>query len=342
MLNSPIASSLLLFVILITAIILGVAIGSVPIPPRIITDLILDRMSITNITIDEISKYSTILFDIRMPRVALMALTGAAHATAGATYQGLFRNPLADPYLVGVASGAGLGATIAITTNLNSDPLGISIITIAAFAGGIITVAIVVMAARVSKTTPVTTMLLAGIAIGSFATAATTLLMLRRPDGLQRAFNWMLGAYLGGGWTPVKIMIPYMVLGSLLIFINARALNVFQLGEEQAQQLGIHVERLKIILIASATLMTASAVAFGGLIGFVGLIVPHAMRILTGPDYRRLLPCCLLGGASFLVLSDLAARNIMAPQELPVGIITALTGTPFFIFLLRKLKRSVF
>ena len=342
MLNSPIASSLLLFVILITAIILGVAIGSVPIPPRIITDLILDRMSITNITIDEISKYSTILFDIRMPRVALMALTGAALATAGATYQGLFRNPLADPYLVGVASGAGLGATIAITTNLNSDPLGISIITIAAFAGGIITVAIVVMAARVSKTTPVTTMLLAGIAIGSFATAATTLLMLRRPDGLQRAFNWMLGSYLGGGWAPVKIMIPYMVLGSLLIFINARALNVFQLGEEQAQQLGIHVERLKIILIASATLMTASAVAFGGLIGFVGLIVPHAMRILTGPDYRRLLPCCLLGGASFLVLSDLAARNIMAPQELPVGIITALTGTPFFIFLLRKLKRSVF
>ena len=212
MLNSPIASSLLLFVILITAIIVGVAIGSVPIPPRIITDLLLDRLHITNITIEEISKYSTILFDIRMPRVALMALTGAALATAGATYQGLFRNPLADPYLVGVASGAGLGATIAITTNLNSDPLGISIITIAAFAGGIITVAIVVMAARVSKTTPVTTMLLAGIAIGSFATAATTLLMLRRPDGLQRAFNWMLGAYLGGGWTPVKIMIPYMAV----------------------------------------------------------------------------------------------------------------------------------
>ena len=342
MLNSPIASSLLLFVILITAIILGVAIGSVPIPLRIITDLILDRLHITNITIEDISKYSTILFDIRMPRVALMALTGAALATAGATYQGLFRNPLADPYLVGVASGAGLGATIAITTNLNANPLGISIITMAAFAGGIITVGIVVLAARVAKTTPVTTMLLAGIAIGSFATAATTLLMLRRPDGLQRAFNWMLGAYLGGGWIPVKIMIPYMVLGCLLIFTNARALNVFQLGEEQAQQLGIHVERLKIILIAAATLMTASAVAFGGLIGFVGLIVPHALRILTGPDYRRLLPCCLLGGASFLVLSDLAARNIMAPQELPVGIITALTGTPFFIFLLRKLKRSVF
>jgi len=342
MLNSPIASSLLLFVILITAIILGVAIGSVPIPPRIITDLILDRLHITNITIEDISKYSTILFDIRMPRVALMALTGAALATAGATYQGLFRNPLADPYLVGVASGAGLGATIAITTNLNANPLGISIITMSAFTGGIITVGIVVLAARVAKTTPVTTMLLAGIAIGSFATAATTLLMLRRPDGLQRAFNWMLGAYLGGGWIPVKIMIPYMVLGCLLIFTNARALNVFQLGEEQAQQLGIHVERLKIILIAAATLMTASAVAFGGLIGFVGLIVPHALRILTGPDYRRLLPCCLLGGSSFLVLSDLAARNIMAPQELPVGIITALTGTPFFIFLLRKLKRSVF
>ena len=340
--KTPIAASILLFVILITALVLGVTIGSVQIPPKIVIGLILNRLSIADVAIEPISKYSTILFDIRMPRVVLMALTGAALATAGATYQGLFRNPLADPYLVGVASGAGLGATIAITTNINSNPLGLSAITIAAFIGGIITVGIVVMAARVSKTTPVTTMLLAGIAIGSFATAATTLLMLRRPDGLQRAFNWMLGAYLGGGWSPVQIMIPYMVLGSLLIYINARALNVFQLGEEQAQQLGIHVERLKILLIAAATLMTASAVAFGGLIGFVGLIVPHALRMIIGPDYRRLLPCCVLGGASFLVLSDLAARNIMAPRELPVGIITALTGTPFFIFLLRKLKRSVF
>ncbi len=340
--KTPIPAALLLVVILIIAIVLGIAIGSVQIPPRTIVGLILDRLSIIDFTVEDTSKYSTILFDIRMPRVALMALTGAALATAGATYQGLFRNPLADPYLVGVASGAGLGATIAITMNLHSNPLGLSTITIAAFAGGIITAGIVVVAARVGPTTPVTTMLLAGIAIGSFATAATTLLMLRRPDGLQRAFNWMLGAYLGGGWSTVQVMLPYIMIGSLLIYLNARALNVFQLGEEQAQQLGINVERLKLLLVAAATLMTASAVAFGGLIGFVGLIVPHVLRMFAGPDYRRLLPFCILGGASFLVLSDLAARNLMAPRELPVGIITALTGTPFFIFLLRKLKRSVF
>tara|TARA_B100000945_G_scaffold320962_1_gene333000 strand:+ start:4021 stop:5049 length:1029 start_codon:yes stop_codon:yes gene_type:complete len=341
MAKRPLGVAITLIILLCGTLILAIAIGSVKIPPKIILELFLERLLLIENINNSPSKFATIIFDIRMPRVALMALTGASLATAGATYQGLFRNPLADPYLVGVASGAGLGATIAININLIDNPLGLSTITIAAFIGGIITTSIVVLSARINNTTPVTTMLLSGIAIGSFATASTTLIMLRHPDGLQKAFNWMLGAYLGGGWTPVKIMFPYVMLGILLIYFNAHALNVFQLGEEQAHQLGINVEKLKIILISAATLMTAAAVSFGGLIGFVGLIVPHILRTIIGSDYRKLIVFCMFGGASFLVLSDLIARNIMSPQELPVGIITALSGTPFFIFLLRKLKNSV-
>jgi iron complex transport system permease protein len=333
---------MLLLLTLVGAVVLAIGIGSVTIPARMVVELLLDRLPWLHLTDNSTRTFSVIMFEIRLPRVALMALTGAALATAGAAYQGLFRNPLADPYLVGVASGAGLGATMAITFGLRSNAIGLSTVPLFAFGGGALTVGIVVMAARVGRTTPVTTMLLAGVAVGAFATAVTTFLMLRRPDGLQRAFNWMLGGYSGGGWHPVQIMLPYLLLGGITLQLHARALNVFQLGEEQAQQLGIHVEYLKMLLVAAATLMTAAAVAFGGLIGFVGLIVPHALRMVAGPDYRRLLPLSMLGGAAFLVMCDLVARTILAPRELPVGVVTALMGTPFFIFLLRGLKRSVF
>jgi iron complex transport system permease protein len=166
--------------------------------------------------------------------------------------------------------------------------------------------------------------------------------MLRSPEGLSRAFGWMLGGYTGGGWWPVWIVLAYLLLGLGVLQFNARALNVLQLDEEQAQQLGLNVERLKLTLVGAATLMTAAAVAFGGLIGFVGLIVPHALRALGGPDYRRLIPLSAFGGATFLVLADLLARTALAPRELPVGVLTALTGAPFFIVLLRRLKRSIF
>jgi len=333
---------LLLTLTLIGTVLLAVGIGSVIIPPRVIAELLLDRLRLIELAETSTRTFNVILFEIRMPRVALMALTGAALSTAGAAYQGLFRNPLADPYLVGVASGCGLGATLAIAGGINAHGIGLSTVPLAAFVGGVLTVGVVVMAARVGKTTPMTTMLLAGVAVGAFTTAVTTFLMLRRPDGLQRAFTWMLGGYSTGGWRPVQIMFPYLLLGAVTLQFYARALNVLQLGEEQAQQLGIRVERLKMILVSAATLVTAAAVAFGGLIGFVGLIVPHALRMLGGHDYRRLLPLSMLGGATFLVLCDLVARTLLAPRELPVGVITALTGTPFFILLLRRLKRSVF
>jgi len=307
-----------------------------------VAHLLLARLSPFPATLNYPEMFTTILFDIRLPRVALMGLTGAALSAAGATYQGLFRNPLADPYLVGVASGAGLGATIIISMGLPVTGLGLMAVPVGAFLGGVLTVGLVVMMAQVGRTTPVTTLLLAGVAVGSFATAITTFWMLRSPDGMRRAFSWLLGGYAGGGWQPVWIVLPYLAVGLIVLQLNTRALNVLQLDEEQARQLGLNVNRLKLILVGAATLMTAAAVSFGGLIGFVGLVVPHALRMLGGPDYRRLIPLSALGGAAFLILADLIARTVFAPQELPVGVITALTGAPFFIFLLRRLKRSVF
>ncbi len=327
---------------LAASVLLGAGIGAVSIPPAAVLRLVLAHLLPLPMATGYPATYSTILFDIRLPRVALMALTGAALASAGATYQGLFRNPLADPYLVGVASGAGLGATLVITFVGPVSTLGLMTVPLGAFLGGVAAVALVLMVAQVGRTTPVTTMLLAGVAIGSFATAITTFWMLRSPEGLRRAFNWLLGGYAGGGWAPVWIVLPYLVVGLISLQFNARALNVLQLDEEQAQQLGIHVERVKLMLVASATLMTAAAVAFGGLIGFVGLVAPHVLRMLGGPDYRRLIPLSALGGAAFLIFADLVARTVFAPQEVPVGVITALAGAPFFVFLLRRLKRSVF
>lgn len=332
----------LCFAALAACALLAVAIGSVSIPPLTVIQMLAARLPFAPDAGLFPDTYQTILFQIRLPRVALTALIGAALASAGATYQGLFRNPLADPYLVGVAAGAGLGATLALAFNLPGTFLGLSAVPMGAFVGAVLTVALVVFSAQVGRTTPITTMLLAGVAIGSFATAFTTFLMLRSPEGLRRAFNWLLGGYAGGGWQPVWLVLPYLAVGLALLQAHARALNVLQLDEEQARQLGIHVERLKIVLVTAATLMTAAAVAFGGLVGFVGLVVPHILRMLGGPDYRRLIPLSAVGGAAFLILADLIARTIFAPQELPVGVITALAGAPFFVFLLRRLKRSVF
>ncbi len=327
---------------LLFAVLLGVSVGAVSIPVTTVAHLLLAHLSPFPMATHYPEMFSTILFDIRLPRVALMGLTGAALSAAGATYQGLFRNPLADPYLVGVASGAGLGATIIISMGLPVTGLGLMAVPVGAFLGGVLTVGLVVMMAQVGRTTPVTTLLLAGVAVGSFATAITTFWMLRSPEGLSRAFRWLLGGYAGGGWQPVWIVLPYLAVGLILLQLNARALNVLQLDEEQARQLGLNVDRLKLVLVGAATLMTAAAVSFGGLIGFVGLVVPHILRMLGGPDYRRLIPLSALGGAAFLILADLIARTALAPQELPVGVITALAGAPFFIFLLRRLKRSVF
>ncbi|MBI3763956.1 MAG: iron ABC transporter permease, partial [Chloroflexi bacterium] len=269
------------------AVLLGAAVGTVAIPPQTVAQMLVARLPFLHMAAQWPATFETILFEIRLPRVALMALSGAALAASGATYQGLFRNPLADPYLIGVAAGAGLGATLAITVGLPHTVWGLNVVPLAAYLGGLMTVTLVVLIARVGRTAPVTTLILAGVAVGSFAVSLTTALMLRSPDGMRRAFGWMLGGYSTVGWDPVQVMAPYVVVGLAVLQVYARLLNVLQLDEEQARQLGLNVERLKLTLVATATLVTATAVAFSGLIGFVGLIVPHIMRLIGGPDHRR-------------------------------------------------------
>jgi iron complex transport system permease protein len=322
---------------------LSVGVGSVAIAPLTALKILAARLPFVAITADWPASSATILLDIRLPRVALVALTGAALASSGAAYQGVFRNPLADPYLIGVASGAGLGAICAIVLRARYPGLiGTFGIPIGAFVGALVTVALVYTLGRVGHSMPTTTLLLAGVALGALASALSTFVLLRAGQQLGLISAFLLGSYGSAGWEPVLVVAPLVVLGLGVLLLLARPLNLLLFDEEQAQQLGVRVERTKLIVIVAATLTTAAAVAFSGLIAFVGLIVPHAARMLTGADHRRLLPLSALGGAGFLMLADLLARTIIAPQELPLGVVTAFAGVPFFLYLLRRAKNAAF
>ena len=334
----PYRISLLLLAL---ALLLSVVVGSVFIPPAAMLSVFRARLSGLDLPA-VLQPFAVILFTLRLPRTAMVAITGAALAGSGAAYQGLFRNPLADPFLIGVASGAGLGAIIAMTFFGASTPLGLFTIPIAAFAGAMLSVVVVYTLARVGRALPVTNLILAGVAVSSFATALTSLLMINSTGELRRALVWMMGGSTMSGWQPVWAMLPYVAIGLGGLLSMGHALNVMQVGDEQAQQLGLPVELVRGLVIVFASLATAAAVSFSGVIGFVGLIVPHVVRMIWGGDYRRLMPLSILGGASLLLVADVLARVIMAPQELPVGIITSLGGAPFFLWVLRRTKNQNF
>lgn len=317
--------------ILALALILSLAVGSVFLSPAQLWDA-LTRHG-TQIT-------TAILWDIRLPRTVLVALTGMALSGSGAAYQGLFRNPLADPFLIGVASGAGLGAVIAMSIQWPYSFWGLMAIPVASFIAGLLTIFIVYSLARVGKTVPTTNLILAGVAFSSFATSLTSFLMLRSTGEVRRALGWLLGGATQAGWTAVIAIAPYLLIGLAILTFGGHALNLLQFGDEQAQQLGLNVTRSKTILLIAASLATAAAVAFSGIIGFIGLIVPHVMRLWFGPDYRRLIPLSIIGGASALIISDVVARVVLAPQEISVGIVTALVGAPFFLWVLRRAKNQ--
>ena len=288
------------------------------------------------------ASYESILWDIRLPRVILAGMVGAGLSIAGATYQGLFRNPLADPYLVGVAAGAGLGATIAMASPLPAALYFMGAVQIAAFLGAFLTVVLVYSLARVGRTTPVTTLLLAGVAVGSIASAATAFIMYSEGDKLFSIYSWMLGGFNTASWQQVLLVAPGVLGSALVMSMMGRIANVLQLDDDQARSLGVNVELTKLVLVLSATLATASAVSAAGLIGFVGLVVPHVLRMLWGPDHRSLIPLCVLVGAAFLIGADAGARLVPGPQEIPVGVVTAFCGAPFFLHLLRQQKRTIF
>ena len=333
--------------LLLVVIVFTVTLGSVRIPFYTCFEVLLSRLPFLHIVPSSTGTLSaatlnTIILDIRLPRILLAGLVGPALAVAGATYQGLFRNPLADPYLLGVASGAGLGATIAFLIPFTFSWMAFGAVPLFAFAGAVGAVAIVYSLSRVGKTLPATILILAGVALAAFLSSITSYLFTISGKELHGIIFWLLGGLSLTKWAEVWTVLPCVAVGIIIIWFHARPLNVMQLDEEQAQQLGINVERVKLILLGAATLITSAAVCFTGLIGFVGIIVPHTVRLIWGPDHRFLLPLSTLVGAIFLILADTLAHTILPPTEIPVGVVTAFCGAPFFLYLLRKKKGGYF
>ncbi|MCZ2120814.1 MAG: iron ABC transporter permease [Anaerolineales bacterium] len=324
---------LICFALLIFAIVLSIGIGSVFLSPLEIWNTLIGRGAETAVAI---------LWKIRLPRTALVLLTGAGLGISGASYQGLFRNPLADPYLIGIASGAGLGAVVAMSFQRSYSFWGLFIVPLTAFVTALLTVALVYAIARIGHTVPTTNLILAGVAVSSFATSLTSFLMLLSSDEMRRALGWLLGGSIQNGWTSILAILPFIALGVITLLSSGYALNLLQFGDDQAQQLGLNVTRTRTLILIAASLVTAASVSFSGIIGFVGLVVPHLMRMWVGADYRKLLSLSLVGGAFVLLIADVISRVILAPQEIPVGIVTALAGAPFFLWILRRAKNQGF
>ncbi len=331
---------LLAFALVVMAF--ATTIGSVRIPFLTTCRILFSQLPLVNIDATWSDNLETIILDIRLPRVIMAGLVGAALSIAGATYQGLFRNPLAEPYLIGVAQGAALGAAVGFLLPVDWQGAGFGIIPILAFSGAVINVIIVYILARVGKTLPVTTLILAGVALGALWGSVVSYLVITSGEKIHGILFWLMGTFSLSRWSEVAVVLPYVVIGAVVVMLYSRSLNVMQLDEEQAKQLGINVERVKLILLAAATLITAAAICFVGIIGFVGIIIPHAVRLIWGPDHRFLLPLSMVIGAIFLIFADLLARTIIAPAEIPIGVITAICGVPFFLYLLRYRKGIVY
>jgi len=325
--------------LLLAAVTLSLAIGSVVISPSQLWQMVSGWLKGIPMP-KELETFAFIISDIRLPRTVLMLLTGAALGGSGTAYQGLFRNPLADPYLIGVASGAGLGAVIAMSIHWPYSLWGMLAVPLSAFLAAMLTVLLVYSVARIGRVVPTTNLILSGVAFSAFATALTSYLIISSQGEVRRALAWLMGGSSQNNWLIILAILPYLVLGLGSLLISGHALNLLQFGDDQAQQLGLPVTRTKTVLLLAASLSTAAAVAFSGIIGFIGLIVPHVMRIWWGADYRRLLPLSMLAGGGFLILADILARTLMRPQDLPVGIVTALAGAPFFLWVLRRSKNQ--
>ena len=285
----------------------------------------------------------TIIFDVRLPRVIGGAVVGAALATAGVLFQGLFRNPMADPYIIGTSAGAALGATIAMMFPIGLAFLGFGLVPVLAFIGALFTVLLVYRLARVGGRTPVVSMLLAGFAVSGMLTAFMFLLVTLSDQlnpRIHSVYDFLLGGISVSGWEQLAVVAPLVVAGIVVARFFAFRLNAFSLGEEGAAYVGINVERDKMMTLGLGSVLTAAAVSISGLVGFVGLVVPHAVRLVLGPEHRLLIPASAAVGAAFVVIADLLARTVAPSGELPVGIITALIGAPFFIYLLRRTRKE--
>lgn len=313
--------------------VVGSVVGAADLDPLSVIRALLDGLPGVSLDSGLTNAETAILFDIRLPRIVLGALVGAVLAVSGATYQGVFRNPLADPYLLGVAAGAGLGATLGFAATGRSGwiaPL--------AFAGGLAAVAITYVLGRSVGGRSPTSLILAGVAVAAFATAVQTYILQQNVETLREVYSWILGRLTTVGWEEVTELLPYAIAASVILVVARRLLDVLALGDDEARALGVDVGRVRGVLVITATLVTAAAVSVSGLIGFVGIIVPHTIRLLFGWSYRVIVPLSILFGAAFLMLADVAARTLIAPAELPIGVVTAFFGAPFFLLVLRTMR----
>jgi iron complex transport system permease protein len=322
---------------LVVAALAGVLVGPVQLGPVAILTEIGDRLPFVDMSSGFSEQESAILWQLRMPRVVLGGIVGAMLSLAGAAYQGVFRNPLADPYLLGVAAGAGLGATLAIAYLPYVSQWPIDPLPLAAFIGALVGVTATYALGRAgSRSRSAATLVLAGVAMASFFTAAQTFVQQRQSDTLRQVYNWILGQLTISSWREVALVLPYVIVSAVVILLHRRLIDVLSVGDEEADSLGVDSRRVRLLVVIAASLGTAAAVAVSGLIGFVGIIVPHTVRLLMGSSYRLVLPLSVVLGAAFLILTDLAARVIVAPAEIPIGVITAFLGAPFFMIVLRR------
>lgn len=318
------------------ALVAGLVLGPTTIGMRGTLVEVLDHLTGLHLRSGLGSLDAAIVWDVRAPTVALAALVGGTLAISGGAYQGVFRNPLADPYLLGVAAGAGLGATVALTRGAEGAAGPLAYVPLVAFAGALGAVGLTYLLGASSRQRSPATLLLAGVAVSSMLTAVQIFLQLRDTQTLRDVYSWILGDLSTVGWHDTVLLLPYSVASAAVLLCCARRLDVLAVGDDEAASLGIDVRRTRLAVIAAATLGTAAAVSVSGLIGFVGIIVPHAIRMLGGSSYRVVLPLSLLAGAAFLVLANLVAGAALAPSQLPIGVVTAALGGPFFMVVLRR------
>ena len=313
--------------------------GPVPLAPGAVLLELAGRLPLVGTHSGLSSQEVAILWQLRLPRVVLGGLVGAMLALAGAAYQGVFRNPLADPYLLGAAAGAGLGATLAIAYGPDTSGWPVDLLPLAAFAGAAGGVVAAYALGRSGGARTTTTLILSGVAVAAFLTAVQTYVQQQKAETLREVYGWILGRLTTAGWREVGLVVPYALLSTAAILLHRRLIDVLAVGDDEAASLGVRAARVRLVVVAAATLATAAAVAVSGLIGFVGIIVPHTIRLVAGPSHRLLVPLSLVGGAAFLILADLVARTAMAPAELPIGVITAFFGAPFFALVLRTSRQ---
>jgi iron complex transport system permease protein len=329
----------ILVLLLVGAVLLAVGVGTVAIPPGTTLRLVAWKAGLSGPPAGVPPSTAVILFDLRIPRVVLAVVVGGALAASGAVFQALFRNPMADPAIIGISSGAALGAIAVILVAGGTLAAGLAVPG-AAFAGALAVGFLVYRLSRIGPTVQVATLLLAGIAVAAVISAVISVVMTFSDEQVRSIYFWLLGGLSARGWESVAVSSPLVLLGLAAAVATARDLNLLALGEERAAQLGMEVERFKRLALATGALLTAAAVSVAGVIGFVGLMTPHLLRLVLGADHRRLLPAAVVGGATLMVLADLAARTLVAPQEIPVGAVTALLGGPFFLYLLRRERRA--